>query len=90
MEQEIKLLSLSFSDLKACGLANPIKSRKRALLELIARIVGGSESTAGQFPWMVALGTPLPWTPSGIGLGCGATLLTKDWVITAAHCFTTV
>ncbi len=43
-----------------------------------APIVGGTNTTVGQFPTVV-----------GIELGgglCTGTLLTKDWVLTAAHC----
>ena len=38
------------------------------------RIVGGEDASAGEFPFFVQ------------GLGCGASLIWKDIVLTAAHC----
>lgn len=45
------------------------------------RIVGGEEVIPGEIPWQVALIA----RPSGL-LFCGGTILSKLWVITAAHC----
>lgn len=45
-------------------------------------IVGGSPATAGEFPHMALLGfsnDPIQWD-------CGGTLISKDWIMTAAHC----
>lgn len=45
------------------------------------RIVGGKKARKGQFPWQVGIassGSVDPW--------CGGTLLSEDWVLTAAHC----
>ncbi|XP_069508011.1 serine protease 53 isoform X2 [Ambystoma mexicanum] len=48
--------------------------------KLSLRIFGGSTAALGEWPWHVALsfqGEPL----------CGGTLLSEQWVVTAAHCF---
>ncbi|KAJ8020013.1 Transmembrane protease serine 6 [Holothuria leucospilota] len=45
------------------------------------RIVGGSDSTEGAWPWQGSLQN------SG-GHFCGASLISAEWAITAAHCFT--
>ncbi|XP_049547582.1 brachyurin-like [Anopheles darlingi] len=46
------------------------------------RIIGGSEAYPGQFPYQVAL---LSSFPQGTGL-CGGTVLTNNFILTAAHC----
>ncbi|KAM4701833.1 transmembrane protease serine 3 [Discoglossus pictus] len=46
---------------------------------LLTRIVGGNVSASGQWPWQASL------TFQGIHL-CGGSLITSQWVVTAAHC----
>ncbi|MBF0369789.1 MAG: serine protease [Magnetococcales bacterium] len=49
------------------------------------RIVGGNEAESGSYPWMVALVNAA--SPSAYhGQFCGGTLVTPEWVVTAAHC----
>lgn len=47
------------------------------------RILGGLEAEPGQFPWQVLL--VIQYYEWGI-LGCGGSLISDQWVITAAHC----
>ncbi|KAF2878657.1 hypothetical protein ILUMI_27516 [Ignelater luminosus] len=44
------------------------------------RIVGGSDAKRGQFPYMVSV-------QRNNGLWCGGTIISKEWVISAAHCY---
>jgi len=53
-----------------CGIAGPDPSQ---------RIVGGEEATPHSFPWMAALFVDESWF-------CGGTLISDEWVLTAAHC----
>uniref|UniRef100_A0A182RTW8 Peptidase S1 domain-containing protein n=1 Tax=Anopheles funestus TaxID=62324 RepID=A0A182RTW8_ANOFN len=46
------------------------------------RIVNGQEANPGQFPYQVAL---LGQFEGGIGL-CGASIITQNYILTAAHC----
>jgi len=45
------------------------------------RIVGGTEATPHSYPWMAALFINDEWF-------CGGTLISDEWVLTAAHCTT--
>jgi len=48
------------------------------------RIVGGEESMSGKYPWIVSLN--FGSTDGASPGGCGATLIARNWVVTAAHC----
>lgn len=50
-------------------------------------IVGGRDAQQDEFPFMVAIG----WgkNMSNLQFGCGGTLISENFVLTAAHCIET-
>ncbi|KAK3878607.1 hypothetical protein Pcinc_015393 [Petrolisthes cinctipes] len=47
------------------------------------RIAGGQNADKGQYPWLVSIEAT---NFEGRWLLCGGTLITPEWVLTAAHC----
>lgn len=52
--------------------------------EASPRIIGGDDASQNEWPWMAQVNVQFRDTRSG-GL-CGGILLSRDWVVTAAHC----
>jgi len=50
-------------------------------------IVNGDQTSPNEYPWQVQLGMMYP--QEGWEDQCGATLIGREWVISAAHCFDT-
>uniref|UniRef100_A0A673K9G3 Trypsin I-P1-like n=1 Tax=Sinocyclocheilus rhinocerous TaxID=307959 RepID=A0A673K9G3_9TELE len=48
------------------------------------KIAGGEDAKAGAWPWQVSIHV------INKGHNCGGSLITKDWVLSAAHCFQSV
>jgi secreted trypsin-like serine protease len=49
------------------------------------RIVGGQPTAVNEYPWMVSI-----IQSNGGFYGCGATLVSQEWAVTASHCIFTI
>ncbi|CAH3103831.1 unnamed protein product, partial [Pocillopora meandrina] len=47
----------------------------------VSRVIGGVNANPGSWPWQIAL-----LRGSGKSFSCGGSLITPEWVVTAAHC----
>ncbi|OQV22780.1 putative Transmembrane protease serine 6 [Hypsibius exemplaris] len=60
----------------------PICGKNHFPMQEPTKIVGGTVANRHSLPWQVA-------TFEGSSQGCGGTIITDRWVLTAAHCFST-
>ncbi|XP_075308316.1 transmembrane protease serine 7 [Odontesthes bonariensis] len=68
------------SDEADCDCGHPSSLKRVDSSRGLERIVGGANSMEGEWPWQVSL-------HFAGSLYCGASVLSSDWLISAAHCF---
>lgn len=67
----------------ACMLTCLIRLSNAQIIQHEKRIINGHIAANGQFPWHVSL---IGKYASGSQLLCGGSLISPEWVLTAAHC----
>ncbi|MXQ94238.1 hypothetical protein E5288_WYG007354 [Bos mutus] len=76
--EQSKSATLSLPKVSTCG-QSPVKSQPLNYLNIFSRIVGGRQVAKGSYPWQVSLKQRQKHV-------CGGTIISPQWVITAAHC----
>ncbi|EEC01848.1 serine-type enodpeptidase, putative [Ixodes scapularis] len=52
----------------------------------VHRIVGGKDAERIEFPWQISLRRKLPLINTDRGHTCGGSIISEQYVVTAAHC----
>uniref|UniRef100_T1H4K2 Peptidase S1 domain-containing protein n=1 Tax=Megaselia scalaris TaxID=36166 RepID=T1H4K2_MEGSC len=75
---------IALSALLLVASASTLKSSITTIKDLFpkGRIVGGSVANSGAFPYTVYLSA----SGANGGWSCGGSILSNEWIITAAHC----
>ncbi|XP_054770111.2 complement C2-like [Lytechinus pictus] len=73
LDQLVDAVTDSQTAYEECGLSNPSAA---------SRITLGDESSLGEWPWQAAL-----YDNTNHDILCGGSLIDKNWVMTAAHCY---
>uniref|UniRef100_A0A8C3VUL4 Ovochymase 2 n=1 Tax=Catagonus wagneri TaxID=51154 RepID=A0A8C3VUL4_9CETA len=76
--EQSKSATLSLPKVPICGQSR-MKAQPLNHLNIFSRIVGGSQVAKGSYPWQVSLKRRQKHV-------CGGTIISPQWVITAAHC----
>lgn len=85
---ELSLLFVSCHFLFATSLPTDCGKTNSSSPDLVDwRILGGQKSKSSEWPWQVAVRreTELLGEPFVL-MTCGGSIISKDWVLTAAHC----
>ncbi|XP_040844954.1 ovochymase-2 [Ochotona curzoniae] len=77
---QAEFATLSLPQAPNCG-QRQVRARFWNNFNIFSRIVGGSQVEKGSYPWQVSL-------KQGQKHICGGTIISPQWVITAAHCIT--
>lgn len=68
-----------------CGLKSLRREPRITSMERNPKIIDGSLTLDGEFPWQVSLEVLHP-TYGFLGHWCGGVLIDEFWVLSAAHC----
>ena len=66
-----------------------LKRSRRALSrskKITKRILGGTTSTKGEWPWIVSIQVPR-YNMTDFRHNSGCSLIARQWVLSVAHCF---
>ena len=80
----IALVLVSFVSIALCTSLTSDKLNCDCLPNQVNRIVGGQYAWPNEYPWQASLGLRL--SDSYTAHICGASILNRNWVLTAAHC----
>jgi secreted trypsin-like serine protease len=85
---EVAAVRQALTDMRAiAGPSTPGMESPAGIID--PAIIGGTESSAGEWPWQANLGEvgdPLNLTNTVYPHFCGGSLISENWVVTAAHC----